>query len=225
MQEPRHIAIIMDGNRRYAKSKFLAPWKGHEAGAQKILDVMKWCREAGARILTLYAFSIENFERPAEEKGRLMALFLKGMADKRILKSCTTHRIRVEFIGRMRLFPEEIKEGMRRLMEATKEYAEHTLRFCVGYSGRAEIVDAVQRIIQEGITEVTEEAIAAHLYAADEPDLIIRTGGEQRISNFLLWQGAYSELCFVDSLWPEFSREDFFRCIEQFRQRERRFGK
>ena len=154
-----------------------------------------------------------------------MALFLKGMADKRILKSCTTHRIRVEFIGRMRLFPEEIKEGMRRLMEATKEYAEHTLRFCVGYSGRAEIVDAVQRIIQEGITEVTEEAIAAHLYAADEPDLIIRTGGEQRISNFLLWQISYTEIYVAKKLWPDFTKEDLMEAIQDYQRRERRFGR
>ena len=219
-----HIAIIMDGNRRYAKKHKLETMKGHIAGVKKAEEVLEWCQEFGIKELTLYSFSIENFERSKTEVDYLMNLFdgqiNNLLNDKRVFDN----KIKIRFIGRKNLFPAELLKGMKLIEEKTSGFDKFRLNFAIGYGGRQEIVDAVNKLISEG-KEIDEEAITKELYLPDFPDLLIRTGGEKRISNFLLWQSAYTELYFSDRLWPEFSKEDFIAALEDFKARERRFGK
>ncbi len=232
----KHIGIIMDGNRRFSRKLMAKPWKGHEWGARKIEDVLKWCREYNIKELTLYAFSVQNFNRPKEEFNYLMDLFRREFdrlisesddADKQIRK----YRIRVNVIGRLWMFPEDIQERMKLIMEKTKENKKYILNFAMAYGGREEVVDAAKKIalaVKQGkldIDQINEETFSRNLYFNDEPDLIIRTGGEKRTSNFLIWQSYYSEWFFVDKMWPEFSKKDFVMAIEDFKKRERRFGR
>lgn len=229
---PKHVGIIMDGNRRFAKKLMLKPWKGHEWGAKKVENVVEWSVKAGVKELTFYAFSIENFDRPKEEFDYLMNLFKEEC--KRLLKKDSIahkNKTRINVIGRIYLFPEDLQKLIKQLQEDTKNYSNIILNFAVAYGGRAEIIDATKRIsqkIKEGklnIDEINEEVFSKNLYNESEPDLIIRTGGEQRTSGFLIWQGSYAELFFCDSFWPEFSKEDFNNVLEAYSKRDRRFGR
>ncbi|MEK6862646.1 MAG: polyprenyl diphosphate synthase [Nanoarchaeota archaeon] len=227
---PYHVGIIIDGNRRFAKRLMLKPWKGHEWGAKKIEKLFDWCIEYGVKELTLYAFSQENFDRPKREFNYLMDLFRKEftrLKDDPRLKD----EIKVNFIGRIWMFPEDIQEIMNHLMEKTKNNNKFILNFAMAYSGRAEIIDATKRIanlIKNGsidIRDINDEIFSKNLYLRSEPDLIIRTS-ESRLSGFLLWQGAYAEIEFLpNKLWPEFSKKDFVKCLQEYSRRERRFGK
>lgn len=229
---PRHVGIILDGNRRFAKRLMLKPWKGHEWGAKKVEHILEWCEELGIQELTLYAFSIENFHRPKEEFDELMTIFKDGFdklaKDPRLEND---KRIRIRFLGRTGMFPATVHEKMRWLEEKTKDNGPHTINFAMAYGGRAEIIDATKKVaalVKAGTLEVdaiNEEVFAKQLYTESEPDLIIRTSGEQRTSGFMLWQGSYAELHFCPKLWPEFEKEDFLQAIADYGDRHRRFGK
>jgi len=232
---PSHVALILDGNRRWARRHGLPPWYGHERGAQKLEELLQWCLELGIKTVTIFVFSTENFRRDPKEVEELFKIFerylLKYLNDKRIHE----HQVRVKAIGRIHLLPERLQKLIKQVEEATKSYSKHYLNVAIAYGGRAEITDAVRKIakdVKEGklsLDEIDERVIERYLYTAHlpnpEPDLIIRTSGEERVSNFLLWQMAYSELCFLDVYWPEFRRIDLLRAIRVYQRRHRRFGK
>lgn len=233
MTIPKHIGIILDGNRRFAKKLMMKPWMGHEWGAQKVEKLFDWCKELGVKEITLYAFSIQNFNRPKEEFDYLMNIFKKEfnrLLNDEIIK-LEKDKVRINFIGRIWKFPEDIQDIMKKLMYKTKDYNNYTVNFAMAYGGREEVLDAVKRIgekVKNGkldINEINEEIFSENLYMDHEPDLIIRTGGEKRTSNFLIWQSWYSEWLFLEKTWPEFEKEDLIKAIEDFSQRERRFGK
>lgn len=228
---PRHVALILDGNRRFAKRLNLDPWKGHEWGEKKVQKVLDWAKESGVKELTFYAFSLQNFNRPKVEFDYLMKLFLE--AAKKLLNDerLEENNIKIRFIGRISLFPSDVQEFMKRLMEKTKDNSGYVINFAMAYGGREELVDSFKKIYPKiksgevGIKDIDEALINDNLYMADEPDLIIRTSGELRTSNFLIWQSYYSEWIFLDKFWPEFEREDFFNCLIDYSKRDRRKGK
>jgi len=228
---PRHIGIILDGNRRFAKKLMAAPWKGHEWGAEKVEKLFKWCKEVGVKELTLYAFSMQNFNRPKEEFDYLMKIFKETFEKAAVNKDIHENKIKINFIGRIQLFPADVHQKMLELMEATRNYNDYIVNFAMAYGGREEIVDAIKKIgraIEAGeITDaqINEELVDKNVYMPDQPDFIIRTGGDHRTSNFLIWQSWYSEWFFLEKTWPEFEKEDMLQCIEEFQGRERRFGK
>ena len=228
---PKHIAIILDGNRRFAKKQGLKPWLGHKFGADKIKEISKWCQELGIKELTLYAFSIDNFNRSEQEKKVLFSLFEESIKKLKNDEGLDNNGIKVRFIGRLHMFPENIQKEMYEVMERTKNNNNSKLNFAMAYSSKAEITDALKKIIQKlknkEIKEgyIDEELINENLYLSSSPDILIRPGGEKRISDFLLWQISYSELFFIDKLWPEFTKQDLIHIIKEFNQRERRFGR
>lgn len=231
MAKPRHIGIILDGNRRFAKRLMLEPWKGHEYGVEKVKKLIGWCSSNGIKELTLYAFSIQNFNRPKQEFDYLMGHFVKAFNELVDNKDVHKNKMRVRVIGRTCLLPKDVQEAIRKAEDATKDYDSCILNIAIAYGGREEIVDAVKKIgraIEDGRLkpeDITEEMFTKNLYMGDEPDMIIRTGGENRTSNFLVWQSNYSEWMFIEKTWPEFEEEDLLRCIADFEKRERRFGK
>ena len=234
-KKPEHIAIILDGNRRWASRFSLNPWAGHDYGAKKTEDLLEWCLDLGVKSVTLYAFSTENFRRSPREVDEIMRIVEEKLGallkDERIHKN----KVRVKVIGRPDLLPESLQEIIRRVEDATKDYDEHFLNLALAYGGRAEIVDAARKIaekVRSGLLdadEIDEKLFEEHLYTAhmpqQDPDLIIRTSGEERLSGFLLWQSAYSELCFLDVYWPAFRRIDLLRAIRTYQMRKRRFGR
>jgi len=228
---PKHVGIILDGNRRFAKRLMMNPWKGHEFGAKKVRKLLKWCKEFKIEELTLFAFSLDNFHRPEKEFNYLMDLFEKEFESIKEDKEIYKEKIKINFVGRIELFPEKVKKHMKELMEKTKHHDKFTVNFAMAYGGRAEIVDAAKKIVEDvtnnklNSNEITEETFRKYLYAPNNADMIIRTGGEKRTSGFLLWQGEYSELFFTDKLWPEFEKEDFIACINEYQDRDRRFGR
>lgn len=228
---PKHVALILDGNRRFAKKLMLKPWMGHEWGAKKLEQLLEWCRELDIKEVTLYVFSWENFNRPKEEFDYLMNLFEKEFQRSKTDPRIKEQGVRINVLGRLWRFPEHVQKAAHELMEATKNNTNYIVNFAMGYGGRQEVIDAVKKISEKvssgelDINAINEEVFAKELYMTSEPDLIIRTGGEQRTSNFLLWQSPYSEWFFIEKTWPELEKTDFLSCIEQFAQRERRFGK
>jgi len=221
-----HVGIILDGNRRFARKLLKEPWKGHDYGAEKVEQLLDWCQELGIKEVTLYVFSMQNFNRDKKEIKYLMDLFCKFFDSSRIKQKIQQNKVKVTFIGRTHLLPEKVQKVIQALREETKENSNFTANFALAYGGREEIVDGINRILQEGkIKNIDEKSFSRYLYLQQEPDLIIRTGGEKRTSNFLLWQSWYSEWFFVDKFWPEFEKEDLVKVLEEFNQRERRFGK
>jgi tritrans,polycis-undecaprenyl-diphosphate synthase [geranylgeranyl-diphosphate specific] len=233
--KPEHIAIILDGNRRWAfEQSFSNPWMGHRFGASKVEELLDWCLDLDTKSITLYAFSTENFQRPSEEIEQIMEI--AGQKLHQILTDERIHRnrVRVKVIGRIGLLPKGIQELILRAEEATRDYNEHFLNIAFAYGGRAEIVDATRKIakkIEKGELKpdaIDEQVFASHLYTAhlpkQDPDIIIRTSGEERLSGFLLWQSAYSELFFLDVYWPDFRRIDLLRAVRTYQNRKRRFG-
>jgi len=228
---PKHIGIILDGNRRFSRKLMMKPWKGHEWGAGKVEKLFDWVHDLGVKELTLYAFSYENFNRPKEEFDHLMRIFKnefdKVMDDGRIHEQ----RIRINVIGRIWMFPDDVRKSLQRVMDLTKDYDDYIINFAMAYGGRTEVIDAVRKISQQvrdgtlDIDGINEETFQRCLYMEDEPDLIIRTGGAHRTSNFLVWQSAYSEWVFLEKTWPEFEKEDLVKAIEDYGNRERRFGR
>ncbi|MCD6470460.1 di-trans,poly-cis-decaprenylcistransferase [Candidatus Bathyarchaeota archaeon] len=234
-EKPEHIAIILDGNRRWAQEHSLEPWIGHYYGADKAKDVLKWCLDLDVKTITLYAFSTENFQRSKEEVERLMQLFKKKLQEVIKSEEIHKHRVRVKVIGRINLLPQDLQEMIKTVEEETKNYDERFLNIAIAYGGRAEIVDAARKIAQEvaegklSPNDIDEKIFEQYLYTSflpkQDPDLIIRTSGEERLSGFLLYQSAYSELCFLDVYWPEFRRIDLLRAIRTYQKRKRKFGR
>ncbi|MEM2878832.1 MAG: polyprenyl diphosphate synthase [Candidatus Hadarchaeales archaeon] len=229
---PEHIAIILDGNRRYSAGSGIEISEGYLLGAKKLEEVLEWCRELGIRHITVYAFSTENFKRSEDEVNLLMELFSRKFREAARDERIQRYRIRIRAIGDIETLPESVRSAIREAESATEGYDGHTLNLAIGYGGRAELAHAVRRICEriekKEITpdQVDEDLISRHLYTSDlpDPDLIIRTSGEERLSGFLLWQSAYSELYFCEANWPEFTKLDFLRAIRAYQSRERRFG-
>ena len=230
---PKHVAIIMDGNRRYTKVQGnMEVTRGHELGVDTLEKVLDWSIDLGIEIVTAYAFSTENFNRSEKEVNGLMNLFVKNF--KRIVNHEKIHRnkVRVKVVGRIDLLPDDVKEAIKEAEDATKDYHDRLFNLAIGYDGRLEIVDAVKKIYQKieagelSIDDVDEKLINDNLYTEGlaDPNLIIRTSGEERLSGFLLWQSSYSELYFCDSLWPELRKIDYLRAIRDYQARDRRFG-
>ena len=228
---PKHVAIILDGNRRFAKRLMKEPWKGHELGAEKLERLFDWSREIGIKELTVYAFSIQNFNRPKKEFDYLMKIFNEEfdrlLHDEKLHKS----KIKIRVIGRIEKFPKDLYEKMKKVMDMTKDYNNHTINFAMAYGGREEIIDATKKIAEKiksgelSVSDINEGIFSDSLYMKDYPDLIIRTGGDRRTSNFLPWQSTYSEWFFLEKMWPEFEKEDLVNVIAEFNDRERRFGR
>jgi undecaprenyl diphosphate synthase len=221
-QVPKSLAIIMDGNRRYARERGLATIEGHKAGYEKLKEVLPWVRDAGITDLIVYAFSTENWKRAPEEIEGLMGLARLLAQD---FGSRANQGARIRFVGDVGAFPEDIAALMRRIERDTADSGPLTLAIAASYGGRAEIVRAARALVSGGI-EITEASLARVLDTQGmmDPDIIIRTGGEQRLSNFLLWQSAYSELFFLDVLWPAFRREDLDAVLAGYAARKRNFG-
>ena len=227
---PKHLGIIMDGNRRFAKRLMVKPWKGHEWGAKKLANVLKWCEEYDIKEITVYTFSIQNFERPKKEFDYLMENFNLNFDELKTDKRIYEKEIRVNIIGRISMFPKKIQEQMNEIMELTKNHDKYIINFAMAYGGKEEVIDAARKIAQKiktgelDVEDINEEVFKNNLYLKSEPDLIIRTGGEKRSSNFLAFQSAYSEFIFLEKMWPEFEKEDFVYCLEEYNKRKRRFG-
>ena len=221
-----HLGIILDGNRRYAKKLLREPWKGHDSGAEKVERLFDWCKELGVTELTLYVFSMQNFQRSEKEVSYLMDLFCKFFTSEKIKNKIQQNQIRLHFIGRIHLLPQKVQDLISRLQAETEKNIGFIANFAMAYGGREEIIDGVNKILKEGkLKEVDETTFSKYLQLQSQPDLIIRTGGEKRTSNFLVWQSWYSEWFFLDKYWPEFEKEDLVRVLAEFSQRERRFGK
>jgi tritrans,polycis-undecaprenyl-diphosphate synthase [geranylgeranyl-diphosphate specific] len=229
-----HIAIILDGNRRWASEKELNPWLGHKKGAETVEQLLDWCEKLNVKFVTLYTFSTENFRRSPEEIAEIMEIaeekFRKLLTDERIHRN----KVHVKVIGRTNLLPESLQQLIAEVEKATENYDNQFLNFAFAYGGRAEIVDAAKTIAEKvkngelKLEEVDENTFEKYLYTAhmakQEPDLIVRTSGEERLSGFLLWQSAYSELAFLDVYWPDFRLIDLLRAIRTFQTRKRRYG-
>jgi len=223
---PRHVAIIMDGNGRWAKKRFLPRVGGHRKGVEAVREVVKACAELGVEYLTLFAFSSENWRRPAEEVSFLMQLFLRSLEQE--VGKLHENGIRFKVAGDLAAFDARIVELIGRGEELTAANTKLTLTVAANYGGRWDILQAAERCrAEDPRAAITEERLASHLSMsyAPEPDLFIRTGGEQRVSNFLLWQLAYTELHFTDALWPDFGRAALLDAFASYRRRERRFGR
>jgi len=227
-----HIGIILDGNRRYAQRLRLPMLAGHRKGFENIKNLFKWCKELNIKELSLYCFSMQNFQRSKEEVDHLMDIFEEAAKDALTNKDVHENKVRMRVLGRLSLFPERVQKPMKEMIEKTKDYTNHTVNFCMGYGGKEEIIDAVKKLMPDIRSDrvkeedLTPELFENYLYTDSKPDFIIRTSGEHRTSNFLIWQAAYSEWFFLPKMWPEFSKEDLQTCIKEFKEtRERRFGK
>ncbi|MEF9939825.1 MAG: isoprenyl transferase [Clostridium sp.] len=227
---PNHVALILDGNGRWAKKRGLPRTAGHKQGCATLEQILEDAARLGIRYLTVYGFSTENWKRPGDEVGALMQLFRYYM--KRLLKVAHDNDVRVKMIGDKTRFDTDIIEGIDRLVAETKDNTGMTFVFAVNYGGRDEITRAVRTMMTDcrdgklDVSSVDESVVASYLDTADipDPDLLIRTSGEFRLSNYLLWQLAYSEICVTDCLWPDFNRDELLKAIVQYNKRERRFG-
>ena len=230
---PNHVAIIMDGNRRFAESLDLSPNAGHIFGKEKIEEVLDWCFDLNVKVLTVYAFSTENFNRERNEVKILMDLCKqeldKAKSDSRIHKN----KVRIRILGYIKSLPQDIQKSIKDIVNRTKDYNNYSFNIALAYGGREEIIQAIKKIAQDvekgdlKLKNISENTVSKYLYTngIPDPDLILRTSGEERISNFLLWQLAYSELYFSDVFWPAFQKRDFLKAIKTYQNRKRRFGK
>jgi short-chain Z-isoprenyl diphosphate synthase len=235
---PKHIGFIMDGNRRFARSLGLQTVSdGHLQGAEKLWEVLSWCYAAGVHVVTVWSFSLDNFQRGTEEVKALLELFEDKTNEIAEHREVHSKRVRVRYIGELGLLPESLQEAIRRAEAATAEYDEHVLNIAMAYGGREEITEAFRRYLRDRVAagdpveQIADEfdgaAISRYLYTSGlpEPDLILRTSGEVRLSGFLLWQSAYSEYHFTDTHWPAFRKIDFLRALRSYHERHRRFGR
>jgi Undecaprenyl pyrophosphate synthetase (EC 2.5.1.31) len=232
---PTHIAFILDGNRRWARERGLPPTSGHEWGARRVEEVLRWCYDLGVKTVTLYVLSTENLaKRSKEELENIFRILSEKLDEIMSSKELDKRRVRVKVLGDKSLLPPHIVSKIEQLEERTRGYGERFLNLALAYGGRKEIVDAVKRILYDALSgrldyeSLDEKVFEKYLYTGDlpypEPDVVIRTSGEMRISNFLLWQIAYSELIFLDVYWPDFRRIDLLRAIRLYQKRQRRFG-
>lgn len=225
---PQHIGIIMDGNRRWARGQGISTLEGHKKGVEALERTLKLCRDYKIKILTVFAFSTENWQRPKKEVDYLMKLFLDIFSKKRV-KSLQENKIKLNVLGQRERFPQKLQQKMQQAEAATKQNKNFILNIALSYGGRADIVQAVKNIFQKGIKPgaIDENLISRNLYTQGlpEPDLIIRTGKQKRLSNFLIWQAAYSELYFSDKHWPEFNRQELEKALKDYAKRKRNFGR
>ncbi len=229
----KHIAIIPDGNRRWAKKNNKSLYEAYKVGIEKIKDVLKWCKKNDIKILTMWGFSTENYNRNGGEKEILFELFSLYLDE--VIKKIKEEEKKVKektkfnFFGNFELFPEKIQEQIKSINKNFNGYDEgyYVLNILLGYGGRQEILKAVNELLEEGKKNVDEKEFQMHLYTKNmpDPDLVIRTSGEKRLSGLMPWQTVYSEFMFIDKLWPEFSEEDFNKVLEEYKRRKRRFGK
>ena len=225
---PKHIAIIMDGNRRWAAARGLPAEKGHEAGAKNLEEIVDYCRDIGIKYLTVYALSTENWRnRSAKEVKGIFSLLLRIVKEKR--EEYRRSGIRFFVLGNFQAFPLKVKDGIKKIMDIVLDKERIKFNVALNYGGRDEIVNAIKNIIKDGVKpdKVNEELVSKYLYTKDQPDpdLIIRPGGEYRLSNFLLWQLSYAELYFTDIFWPDFNPKQLDKAIVWYQQRHRRMGK
>ena len=222
----KHLALIMDGNRRWARSRGLPTFEGHRRGYDVMKKLPDWCSKKGIEIITVFAFSTENWKRSKNEVNYLMSLIRKAVDEE--LENFYKNGYKVIVSGRIDELPNGLAEKCYQAIEKTKNNNKAILNICLNYGGRAEIVDAVKKIVKSGIKEdeIDEDLIKKYLYAPDlpMPDIIVRTSGEQRLSGFQIWEGAYSELYFINKHWPDFKQEDIDLIIKEYQKRERRFG-
>lgn len=230
---PQHVAFIMDGNRRFAWSKALNTQAGHRKGKQVLENVMDWVLELGIEFMTVYALSTENLTtRNGKELKGLFDLYVEGLNDISEDPRIHENRVKVQVIGRKELLPKKVNEAIDNAEAKTSEYDAFTFTVCLAYGGREEILGAIRKLAEDHaagelpLDAIDEKAVSKRLWTGDmpDPDLVIRTSGEERISNFLLWQSAYSELYFTDVFWPSFSRRDFLKAVQDYQLRQRRFG-
>lgn len=227
---PAHVAIIMDGNGRWAQQRGLPRIKGHERGTESVRVAIRTCRKLGIRYLTVYAFSVENWARPKAEVNALMTLLRKFLRSEE--HEFHENKVRLRVVGRTSDLPKAVQDELTRVMQATAHYQDGNLVLALSYGGRTEIAHAAREIARKAkdgtleVEAIDESTVAAHLYAPDipDPDLMIRTSGEMRISNFLLWQLSYAELYITDTLWPDFREEHLIKAVEEYGRRQRRFG-
>src|SRR3989344_9337732 len=232
---PQHIGVILDGNRRYAKELMKRPWEGHKVGKEKARQVIQWSCESGIKYITAYVLSLENIRsRPKGELRMILKYFSQEMDSMLTDKGHVVHKhkVKVRFIGWTQILPDGLQEKMKAVAEKTKNYKGHTLNIAVAYGGQQEIVDAVKKILVEGLSgvikpsDVDETMLKHHMYTNGQPypDMILRTGGEKRLSNFMPFQSVYSELIFTDVMWPALTKKDFQKALDEFSDRKRRFG-
>ncbi len=235
---PRHIGIIMDGNRRFARDQHLLRiTDGHVRGADKLEEVLNWCEEVGVQVVTVWIFSLDNFKRDPAEVGMLMQLFERKFLELVTHPRIHRNQIRVRTLGKLEVLPDSVRQAIRDVEAATCHYTRRALNIGVAYGGREEIIEAFQRYLRDqaarghSVEEIAEGlepgCIAPYLYTSElpDPDLIIRTSGEVRMSGFLLWQSVYSEFYFCDTYWPAFRKIDFLRALRDYHHRQRRFGR
>jgi len=228
---PRHVAIIMDGNGRWAKARGVPRLMGHRAGRESVREAVRGCASLGVEVLTLYTFSIENWQRPAREVSALMTILRQTLRAER--KELDSNNVRLQVIGRTDDLPAAVRDEITATQKYLSKNTGLQLNLALSYSGRAELVDAVRRMLRDARemqldpARVDEEFLASYLYTTGlpDPDLLIRTSGEMRISNFMLWQLAYTELWITDTLWPDFRQKHLFEAVAEFQGRERRFGR
>ena len=237
-QLPGHIGIIMDGNRRYARDLGLTDASfGHARGAAKLQEVLSWCYDADIRVVTVWCFSLDNFQRDTSEVEALLSLFEDKTREIRTSSEVHRNQVRVRYIGKLELLPESLRQAIAEVQEATSKYEKFQLNIAMAYGGREEITDAFRNYLEQQardgrsldavLEDFDDEVLEPHLYTSGlpEPDLIVRTSGEVRLSGFLLWQSAYSEFYFCDAFWPEFRKIDFLRALRDYHRRHRRYGR
>ncbi|MCX8191058.1 MAG: polyprenyl diphosphate synthase [Candidatus Aenigmarchaeota archaeon] len=230
---PNHLGVILDGNRRWAKKRNLSPWEGHRAGAKKLQEFLEWCLEAGIPTVSIYTLSTENLNRPKKELTEIFKIFeeyIDGLIDKRenfsILEK---YEVKIRFVGELNSLPRPLLRAMYKVMEKTAKYQKRILNFLVAYGGKSELVNAFKKVaaevIKKGKIEIREKDIERNLYVPTPLDLIIRTGGYQRLSNFLLWQASYAEIYVTKTLWPDFSKKEFMKILKWYSRQKRNFGR
>ncbi|MFT4798617.1 MAG: undecaprenyl diphosphate synthase [Candidatus Azotimanducaceae bacterium] len=230
---PHHIGLIVDGNRRFARFRGLASNEGHTAGSENLEAFLDWCRDLDVKIVTLFGFSVENYNRADDEVDYLMSLILRKLKDYQVDPVIKEQRVKIKVLGRKEDLSAEMNEEIEKIESMTADHERFQLNIAISYGGRAEIIDAVKKVaaeVKEGTLnadDLTEQMFSKYLYTAGipDPDFIIRTSGEERLSGFLSWQSAYSELYFTEVFWPAFRKIDLWRAIRIYQQRERRFGK
>ena len=218
-----HIALIIDGNRRWAKERGLNPWKGHREGAKAVDRLLDNCIELGIKQMTIYTLSIENLNRDKLELKFLFKLFKMWFGGFRNDKRINDNKIKIKFAGDLSLVPKDIQKVAAEIEDFTKDFNKYQVNFCFSYSGRSELLHAFNKLKNK--EDISEKDIEEALWIKHSPDLVIRTGGQKRLSNFLPWQSTYSELIFLDKLWPDFNKQDLLECVGEFESRKRNFGK
>ena len=229
---PKHIALIMDGNRRFAEDLELTPEAGHIFGKEKIEEVLDWCFDLNIKVLTVYAFSTENFYREENEVKTIMKLCKEELDKAKNDSRIHSNKVKIRVLGHLESLPKNLKKSAEEIIECTKNYDNYFFNVALAYGGREEIIRAIQHIANDvrsgnlSIENISEDIVSSYLYTngLPDPDLILRTSGEERISNFLLWQLAYSELYFSDVYWPAFQKRDFLKAIKNYQLRKRRYG-